>query len=215
MQLWNSFKALLPVEMWVKKKKCGNSNCQSDTFIKPCMYLAITPLLVLPGGIGRAFPPSLYRANNFAPYYSTYSVGTGTNQKDKDPLGSFHGDPVIQSCMVGALLPTTNKINPNPPPPKKANPRTLFTQIPFLSCCSWAPSLIFSASFNSTDVFLPLQWCIDYFISDALISSSLMSWLLLALIKSSMMPWYICVCLDLFFYNALINFSIIPWFTLF
>ncbi len=54
-----------------------------------CMYGVITTLLVLPGGLGRAFHPSLYRANNFAPYYTTY---TGTNQTDKDSLGSFHGD---------------------------------------------------------------------------------------------------------------------------
>ncbi len=60
-----------------------------------CMYVVITTLLVPPGGLGRAFHPSLYQANNFAPYYTTYSlysVGTKTNQKDKDPLGSFHGD---------------------------------------------------------------------------------------------------------------------------
>ncbi len=58
------------------------------------MYVVITTILVLPGalGLGRAFRPSLCRANNFAPYYTTYSVGTGTNQKDKDPLGSFYGD---------------------------------------------------------------------------------------------------------------------------
>ncbi len=56
------------------------------------MYVVITTLLVLPGGIGWAFHPSLYQANNFAPYYTTYSMGTGTNQNDKDPLGSFHGN---------------------------------------------------------------------------------------------------------------------------
>ncbi len=54
------------------------------------MYVVITTLLVLPGGLGRSFHPYLYRANNFAPYYITYSVGTAINQKDKDPLGSFH-----------------------------------------------------------------------------------------------------------------------------
>ncbi len=56
------------------------------------MYVVITTLLVLPGGLGQGFHPSLYRANNFAPYYTTYSVGTGTNQKDKNPLVSFDDD---------------------------------------------------------------------------------------------------------------------------
>ncbi len=69
------------------------------TFV--CMYVCsvvITTFLVLPGVIGRAFHPSLYRANKFAPYYTAYSVGTGTNQKDKHLLGSFHGD--IHSTMT-------------------------------------------------------------------------------------------------------------------
>ncbi len=56
------------------------------------MYIVITTLLVLSGGLGQAFHQSHYRANNLAPYYTTYSMGTWTNQKDKDPLGSFHGD---------------------------------------------------------------------------------------------------------------------------
>ncbi len=56
------------------------------------MYVVIRSLLILSGGLGQAFHPSLDRANHFAPYYTTYSVRTGTNQKYKDHLGSFHGD---------------------------------------------------------------------------------------------------------------------------
>ncbi len=38
-QVWSSCKALLLVDMWLKRK-CGNSNCQSDTFIKPSSKMA-------------------------------------------------------------------------------------------------------------------------------------------------------------------------------
>ncbi len=45
-------------------------------------------------------------------------MGTGINQKDKDPVGSYHGDIHINvtlwySHAVGALLPTTLLLNPN------------------------------------------------------------------------------------------------------
>ncbi len=62
------------------------------------MYVVITTLLVLPGGLGQAFHHSLYWANNFAPYYTTYT-GTGTNQKGKDPLGSFHGNIHLNATL--------------------------------------------------------------------------------------------------------------------
>ncbi len=54
----------------------------------------ITILLVLPGSLGRSFHPSLYLPIILPPshYYTTYSMATGTTQKDKDHLLTFHSD---------------------------------------------------------------------------------------------------------------------------
>ncbi len=61
-------------------------------YVCMCMYEVIPTLMVIPGDLDWAFHPSFYRVNNFAPYYTTYSMGTRTNQKDKYHLGSFHAD---------------------------------------------------------------------------------------------------------------------------
>ncbi len=59
------------------------------------MYVVST-LLILPGGIDQAFHLPLYSngANNFAPKrgHTIHSMSTGTNQKDKYALDSFHSD---------------------------------------------------------------------------------------------------------------------------
>ncbi len=64
------------------------------------MYVCITTLLVLPGRLGRIFHPSLYRANNFAAYYTTYLMGQVLTRRTKTLYNALDSFSLNSNVMI-------------------------------------------------------------------------------------------------------------------